>query len=139
MSHAHPGQPGSFFADVWNSLIASVECFPCCKNLAENARCWNGPAGWRTPLETNSKPGKPDLLQNLLETARRLKLAAVIRVSVDDSRGKQDRARRHLEGMEYEVDRIWKGASPRKPTGIGRPLLGWRVGIIQQVQVAIAA
>ena len=49
------------------------------------------------------EPRKHYMLQKFLEIARRLGLASVILVSVDDSLGKKDRATRHLEVVAYPL------------------------------------
>ena len=65
-------------------------------------------------VETISKPRKHYMLQKFLEIARRLGLASVILVSVDDSLGKKDRATRHLEVVDYHYNHT--ESSSKKPT-----------------------
>lgn len=65
-------------------------------------------------METIKKPLKHYLLQKFLEIARRLRLASVILVSVDDSLGKKNRAARHLEVVDYHYNQT-EGSS-KKPT-----------------------
>lgn len=64
-------------------------------------------------VETIKKTLKHYLLQKFLEIARRLRLASVILVSVDDSLGK-DRAMQHLEVVDYHYNHT-EGSS-KKPT-----------------------
>lgn len=61
-----------------------------------------------------SQPRKGTMLRKVLEIARRLRLASVLLVSVDDSLGKKDRATRHLEAVDYHYDHT--ESSRKKPT-----------------------
>ena len=64
-------------------------------------------------VDAISKPCKRYMLQKFLEIARRLGLASVILVSVDDSLGKKDRATRHLEVVDYHYNHT--ESSRKKP------------------------
>jgi hypothetical protein len=68
-------------------------------------------------VETILKPRKHYLMQRFLEIAWRLRLASVIRVSVDDSRSKKDQGDATSGSDEFQILAGLEGCLAANATG----------------------